>query len=86
MAPTEKYSAAVYYLNGDILCLTSPRPMGQGAREGTFLAGEIVQPIAGIFSSRPLFLVQATWIVATLWITSDSALMLAVSAPFEIAE
>ena len=73
-------------MDRDFLDFTSPRPMGQGAGEGTFLAGEIVQPIAGIFSSRPLFLVQATWIVATLWITSDSALVSTVGAPFEVAE
>ena len=49
---------------------------------GTFLAGEIVQPSASLFSS---WLVQAVWIVATLWVFSDSALMPAVLTPFEFA-
>ena len=69
-------------LNRDLVQLTSPRPIGQGAREGAFLAGEIVQPCASLFSS---WLVQAVWIVATLRVFSDSALVSAVFAPFEIA-
>ena len=69
-------------MDRDFLDFTSPRPMGQGAREGTFLAGEIVQPSASLLSSWPL---QAVWIVATLWVFSDSALVNAVFAPFEFA-
>ena len=69
-------------MDRDFLDFTSPRSVGQGAREGTFLTGEIVQPSASLFSS---WLVQAVWIVATLWVFSDSALMSAVFAPFEIA-
>ena len=69
-------------LNRDLVQLTSPRPKGQGAREGTFFAGEIVQPSACVFSSWPL---KAVWIVATLRVFSDSALMSAVFAPFEFA-
>ena len=69
-------------LNRDLVQLTSPRPKGQGTREGTFLTGEIVQPSASLFSS---WLLQAVWIVATLWVFSDSALVSAVFAPFEFA-
>ena len=69
-------------MDRDFLDFTSPRSVGQGAREGAFLAGEIVQPSASLFSS---WLVQATWIVATLRMFSDSALMSAVFAPFEFA-
>ena len=69
-------------MDRDFLDFTSPRPMGRGAREGAFLAGEIVQPCASLFSS---WLVQAVWIVATLRVFSDSALVSAVFAPFEIA-
>ena len=69
-------------MDRDFLDFTSPRSVGQGAREGTFLAGEIVQPCASLFSS---WLVQAVWIVATLRVFSDSALVLAVFAPFEFA-
>ena len=69
-------------MDRDFLDFTSPRSVGQGAWEGTFLAGEIVQPCASLFSS---WLVQAVWIVATLRVFSDSALVSAVFAPFEIA-
>ena len=69
-------------LNRDLVQLTSPRPKGQGAREGTFLTSEIVQPSASLLSSWPL---QAVWIVTTLRVFSDSALVSAVFAPFEIA-
>ena len=69
-------------LNRDLVQSTSPRPKGQGAREGTFLTGEIVQPSAHLLSSWPL---QAVWIVTTLRVFSDSALMPAVLTPFEFA-
>ena len=69
-------------INGHLLGLTLPRAVGQVAREGTFLAGEIVQSCAGLFSS---WLLYAVWIVATLWVFSDSTLMLVVFAPFEFA-
>ena len=69
-------------MDRDFLDFTSPRSVGQGAREGTFLAGEIVQPSASLFSS---WLLQAVWIVATLRVFSDSALMSSVFAPFQFA-
>ena len=69
-------------MDRDFLDFTSPRPMGQGAREGTFLAGEIVQPSASLLSSWPL---QALWIVATLWMFSNPALISAISTPFKFA-
>ena len=62
-----------------------PRAVRQVAREGTFLAGEIIEPGASILSSWPLCLVQTVWVVATLLIRPDPTFMNAVVAPFQFA-
>ena len=62
-----------------------PRAVGQVAREGTFLAGEKIEPGASILSSWPLCLVQTVWVVATLLIRPDPAFMNTVVAPFQFA-
>ena len=73
-------------LNRDLVQLTGPRPIGQRAWEGTFLAGEIIEPGASILSSWPLCLVQTVWVVATLFIRPNLASMKTVVAPFQIAK
>ena len=69
-------------MDRDFLDFTSPRPMGRAAGEGTFLAGEIIEPGASILSSRPF---QTVWVVATLLIRPDPAFMNTVVAPFQFA-
>ena len=61
-----------------------PRAVRQVAREGTFLAGEKIEPGARILSSWPLCLVQALWVVAAGWMFPDCASL--VFAPLEIAK
>ena len=63
-----------------------PGSVGQVAREGTFLAGEKIEPDARILSSWPLCLVQTVWVIATLFIRPNLASMTTVVAPFQIGK
>ena len=63
-----------------------PGSVGQVAREGTFLAGEKIEPGASIPFSWPLCLVQTVWVVATLLMRPDLASITTVVAPFQIAK